>query len=72
MTKQFYNSSAILRSLVTSSALLDDSSSYGMNVTESVSDSTVSRLVRLCGEIADGSGDVSVILEPYAGLLCVT
>lgn len=42
-----------------------------MNVTSCVSDSAVSRLVRLCVSTADGSGDVSVIREPYAGL-CVT
>lgn len=43
----------------------------GMNVTSCVSDSAVSRLVRLYVETADGSGDVSVIREPYAGLwLC--
>lgn len=40
-----------------------------MNVTSFVSDSTVSRLDRLCVETADGSGDVSVILDPCASLL---
>lgn len=39
-------------------------------MTSCVSDSAVSRLVRLSVEMADGSGDVSVIREPYAGLWC--
>lgn len=40
-------------------------------MTSCVSDAAVSRLVRLCVETADGSGDVSVIREPYAGLFCI-
>lgn len=38
-------------------------------MTSCVSDSAVSRLVRLCVETADGSGDVSVIREAYAILI---
>lgn len=35
-------------------------------MTSCVSDVTVSRFDLLCGETADGSGDVRVIREPYA------
>lgn len=61
----FYNSSLILRSFVASSVSV---SSCGIKVTSLVSDWAVSRLERLCVAMADGSGDVSVILEPYAAL----
>lgn len=37
-------------------------------MTSLVSEWTVSRLVRLCVAMADGSGEVSVILDLYAAL----
>lgn len=68
--RNVYSSSVILRSFLVTSSIVPFVELCGINVTSCVSDSAVSRFVRLCVETADGSGDVSVIRDPYAGL-CV-